>query len=136
MKKLFHLQTHNTYHILRFFCDWKNITIPNYNGHKLLTFTQKKEDHLSTHVSVCPEASLFMIVLKCSHLVHIPNKTKYKIFIVFIYFCYSKRLPFFCFFFLLSFIFVKWKIHVCFCLSVVVGVWFLFFVFFFKFNFI
>ena len=39
---------------------------------------------------------LFMIVLKCSHLVQIHNKTKYKILIVFIYFCYGKRLTFFC----------------------------------------
>ena len=38
---------------------------------------------------------MFTIVLKCSHLVQIYNKTKYKILIFFIYFCCRERLTFF-----------------------------------------
>ena len=82
------------------FYDWKNITIPNCNGCKLLTFTNIYIYIyiLSTNVRVCPEANLFMIVLKCSHLVHIHNKTKYEILIVFIIFVMVKGCQCFCYF--------------------------------------
>ena len=39
----------------------KNIVIPNYNGFKLLMFTQKLKEPLSTRLSACSEARSFLI---------------------------------------------------------------------------
>ena len=41
------------HHTLRFFLLLENVVIPNYNKCSKLTLTQKIEEPLSTHVSVC-----------------------------------------------------------------------------------
>ena len=54
--------THNIHYIpgFFFFFLWlKNVVIPKYNKYSKLTLTKKIEEHLSTRVSACLEASIY-----------------------------------------------------------------------------
>ena len=77
-----YFNAHNTHHTPRFFLWLENVVIPNYNKCSKLTCTQKIEDPLSTRVSACLEASIYIYIhiypctiLKIpllSHVKHLP----------------------------------------------------------------